>query len=72
MAARKGLPRLRVWNTVSSKMKFTFRKSLAGLLTRLSPLFPAAWMLVVLLAFLVIRVFGSRSFQSLHLFGKAY
>jgi hypothetical protein len=52
-------------------MKRTFQESLSGLAARISPLLPAAWMLLVLLFFLAIRVLGSRSFESLHLFRKA-
>jgi hypothetical protein len=52
-------------------MKRTFQELFTGLATRLSPQLPAAWMLLVLLIFLAIRVLGSHSFESLHLFRKA-
>jgi hypothetical protein len=52
-------------------MKFTFQKSLFSLTTRLFSLLPAAWMLLVLLIFLAIRVLGSHSFESLLPFRKA-
>jgi hypothetical protein len=52
-------------------MKRTFQEFLTGLSARLSPQLPAAWMLLVLLIFLAIRVFGSHSFESLLQFRKA-
>ncbi len=53
-------------------MYFNSQKSLSSLVTRLFSLLPAAWMLLVLILFLAIRVVGSRLFQSLHVFAKAY
>jgi len=53
-------------------MNLDSQKSLPSLMTRLFSMLPAGWMLVVLLLFIAIRVIGSRSFQSLHVFGKAH
>jgi hypothetical protein len=53
-------------------MKRTLQESLSSVANRFfSALLPSAWMLLVLLTFLVIRVLGSHLFHSLHLFGKA-
>ncbi|HET6930760.1 MAG TPA: hypothetical protein VFI45_10610 [Candidatus Acidoferrum sp.] len=46
-------------------------KRISSVTDRFSALLPSAWMLLVLLTFLVIRVLGSHLFHSLHLFGKA-
>jgi hypothetical protein len=43
----------------------------AGVDSSLGRVLCVCWMVAVLLGFLVIRVIGSESFQSLHLFGKA-
>jgi len=51
-------------------MKLAQKKSLPGHANRLLPLVPVAWMLLVLMIFVAIRVIGSHSFQSLHLVGK--
>ncbi|HEV8074299.1 MAG TPA: hypothetical protein VGP66_00535 [Candidatus Acidoferrum sp.] len=51
-------------------MKRKSQELLTGLAARISPQLPAAWMLLVLLIFLAIRVLGSHSFESLHLFRK--
>ena len=52
-------------------MKRNLQESRFSVAKRFSALLSSAWMLLVLLTFLVIRVLGSHLFHSLHLFGKA-
>ncbi len=52
-------------------MKRNLQESLSSVANRFLALLSSAWMLLVLLTFLVIRVLGSHLFHSLHLFGKA-
>jgi hypothetical protein len=54
------------------KMKLTSHESPSSLTIRLFALLRAAWMALVLLTFLAIRVIGSHSFQFLHVFGKTH
>ncbi|HKM66700.1 MAG TPA: hypothetical protein VJX70_05995 [Candidatus Acidoferrum sp.] len=52
-------------------MKNELQESGSGLASRLLGILSVGWMLLVLATFLLIRVVGSQTFQSLHLLGKA-